>query len=182
MSVVIKTIIANKLNWLLFYILILSIGTNFVGETSALFTDAAQANNNSLNTATIDITTTPSSEIFNVTNMLPGDTVTRDVYVNNNGDADFTYEINNSGTETLLWTDTTDGLQLTIKEGTTVYYDGPLSLLNDNTSSDFLLLAGQTDTLILVVTLPTSADNSFQGLAETVTFTFASTQVPGTER
>jgi spore coat-associated protein N len=182
MSIVIKTIIKNKLNWLLFYILILSLGTNFVGETTALFTDSAQANNNSLRTATIDITTTPASEIFNITDMLPGDTVTRDVYVTNAGNADLTYKVNNSGTGTLLWTDTTNGLQLTIKEGTTIYYDGPLSSLDSNTTSDFLLPEGQSDTLTFVVSLPTSADNTFQGLAETITFTFDATQVTGTSR
>jgi spore coat-associated protein N len=180
MRTVIKMVAKNKLNWILFYLFTLSIGTNFVGETTALFTDSAQASNNLIQTAIVDITTTPASTIFNITDMLPGDTVTRDVYVNNEGTTDFTYKINNSGTGTLLWTDTANGLQLTVREGTNVYYDGPLSDLNSNVASDLLLPRGQTDTLTLMVTLPTSADNSFQGLAETVTFTFDATQVAGT--
>jgi spore coat-associated protein N len=182
MKILIKTMIKNKLNWVLFYMFILSLGTNFVGETTAVFTDSAQANNNLLQAAVIDITTTPTSAIFDIIDMLPGDTVTRDVYVNNAGNADFTYKVNNSGTGTLLWTDTTNGLQLTIKEGSTIYYDGPVSSLNSNAASDFLLPEGQSDTLTFVVSLPTSADNTFQGLAETITFTFDATQVAGTSR
>jgi spore coat-associated protein N len=182
MKVLIKTIIKNKLNWILLYMLTLSLGTNLIGETTALFTDSAQASNNSIQSAIINITATPASEIFNITDMLPGDTVTRDVYVNNAGSADFTYKVNNTGMGTLLWTDTANGLQLTMKEGTTVYYNGPLSELNDNNASDFTLPEGQTDILTLIVTLPTSADNTFQGLTETITFSFDATQVAGTSR
>jgi spore coat-associated protein N len=182
MSTTFKGILKQKINWLFIYVGIIAVGTSYVGETTALFTDSSPATDNVLQGATLDISVTPATDIYNITNMLPGDSAERTITVDNNGNADFTYRIQNSGTETILWTDTTNGLQLTIKEGTTIYYDGSISELNSNTAAEFLLPVGTSDTLTFIVSLPTSADNSFQGISEMITFTFDATQVAGSTR
>lgn len=151
----------------------------------ASFTDSDSNDGNIISTATLEITTTPANPtlLFNVANFVPGDTATRAATVQNSGDVDFTYQIVNSSSpgNTLLWTDTTNGLQLEIQDTDTltVHYNGPLK---DLTTSNLSLSAGQSHNLQFKITFPTSADNSFQSLSETINFTFNATQVTGSER
>lgn len=42
------------------------------------------------------------------------------------------------------------------------------------------LTAGNTDDLVVIIDLPTTADNTFQGLSSTITYTFTGTQRAGT--
>src|SRR5258708_5194820 len=70
-----------------------------------------------------------ATAIVNVTGLVPGDSMSRTVTVQNSGGLSFKYTVSATQTaSTLLWTDLTDGLQLTVKTtGGVVLYSGPLS-------------------------------------------------------
>ncbi|MBM7704711.1 TasA family protein [Metabacillus iocasae] len=153
----------------------------FFGKTTALFTDEVVVNNNIFSTATLSIEVTPKP-IFNVSDIVPGDVIERTVTVENSGTVSFLYDITNTpSVSSLLWTDVTNGLQLEVKQGTTILYNGPISGLNGG-FSPIQLNSAQTEVLTLTVTLPQSADNTFQNLTETVTFNFDAVQLTGANR
>ena len=109
-------------------------------------------------------------------------------------------------TSSLLDTDTSDGLQMKIEKcsgllgwresATTPYtYTCDQLLVGDNNGTRSSVLAerdiigadvalsnmsaltvGSTDDMVVTVTLPSSADNDFQGLTSTVQYTFTGTQ------
>jgi len=106
-------------------------------------------------------------------------------------------------TSSLLDTDKTNGLQLAVKScpvawtetvtngaatytcsggaGTTIANSGPAvgaTTLNNLTS----LTAGGTDHLVVTLSLPTSADNTFQGKTSALAVSFTGTQQTGTAR
>ncbi|MCL9969189.1 CalY family protein [Anoxybacillus kestanbolensis] len=150
-------------------------------ETNALFTDEVTVPDNIATTATLDIVVSPSP-IFNVSNLVPGDRIERVITVQNVGTVPFTYFIRAYSNNTLLWTDVSSGLQLTITKGAETYFDGPISQINTNPNPDFLLNSGASDTLQFTILFPVTADNSFQNISETITFTFHAIQLPGTSR
>ncbi|WP_315905986.1 hypothetical protein, partial [Priestia koreensis] len=118
-----------------------------------------------------------------ITNMVPGDFAAKTVTIQNTGNVDFTYVVGTINTgSTNLWTDKTNGLQVEIKKGATTYYSGPVSDVSTNPASPLSLPVGQNDVLTIKVTLPISADNTFQMLTEVITFTFQATQLPGQDR
>ena len=53
---------------------------------------------------------------------------------------------------------------------------------NYTLSNPASLVAGQTDYLTVAISLPTSADNSFQGKSAALSLTFTGTQRTGTAR
>ncbi|WP_127588266.1 TasA family protein [Paenibacillus koleovorans] len=169
--------------WTLLALLALLLGIARIGVTTAIFTDTTTNSNNILSSAKLDLATSPASQIYNITDLVPGDTVTRSVTVTNPGTVAFTYRVTgSSSTNTLLWTDTTDGFQLEIKEGAATYFSGPISLLNSNPAADLSLASGANTSLSFKISFPVSAGNTFQNLSETITFTFSATQLPGTAR
>ncbi|EMT45750.1 TasA family protein [Anoxybacillus flavithermus] len=150
-------------------------------ETNALFTDEVAVPNNTATTATLDIVVSPSP-IFNVSNLVPGDRIERTINVQNVGTVPFTYFIRAYSNNTLLWTDVSNGLQLNIAKGSETYFNGPISQINTNPNSDLLLNSGASDVLQFTIIFPVTADNSFQNISETITFTFHAVQLPGTSR
>ncbi|WP_162595844.1 TasA family protein [Bacillus sp. CGMCC 1.16541] len=153
----------------------------FFGKTTALFTDEVVIDDNIFSTATLSIEVTPSP-IFNVSDIVPGDVIQRTVTVQNTGTVPFLYDVTNtSSMSSLLWTDVTNGLQLEVKEGSTILYAGPISQLNAGLSP-IQLNSAETDVLTFTVTLPQSANNTFQNLTETVTFDFNAVQLTGANR
>lgn len=98
-----------------------------------------------------------------------GDTATRTVHVQNNGSRTFNYFLNTSGGTGLLWTDTTNGLQMVISRNGTEVYRGPLSMSDRQIGQ---VARGGQDTVTITVSLPTGAGNTFQGLTTTVSYNF----------
>ena len=104
-----------------------------------------------------------------------GVTQTRTVNIQNNGSREFRYYLNTSGGSGLLWTDTTNGLQLSVSRNGVVVYSGPLSMADQQLGQ---LARGGQDTLVIGVTLPSTADNRYQGLTTTMSYNFTAVAVP----
>ncbi len=153
------------------------------GGTSASFTATTVSPNNLLATATLSLSNDKPNDgdLVSVSNLVPGDTVTRSATITNNGTASFTYSASIASlTNSVLWTDTVKGLQVEAKRGTAALYSGPLKNLAIPPSATIAPAA--TDTLSFVFSLPATADNSFQGLSQTFTVTYTATQLAGTAR
>ena len=106
----------------------------------------------------------PGNAIFDITNFLPGDTVSRTIDVKNKGKNTaevFVRGIKTSGTP---GSPKIEGvLDLSIKQGTTTFYSGKLSnFLALNNLSLGTLNKNQTKSYVFKVTFPTSAENEYQ--------------------
>jgi hypothetical protein len=117
--------------------------------------------------------------IVTLGDLVPGDTIGRTITVKNTGALGFRYVVSASQTaNTLLWTDPTNGLQLTVADsGGTVLYSGPLSGLG-SLAGPGTLAAGDTELLRYSFALPASASDAFQGLVQDLTLVFTATQYP----
>lgn len=139
------------------------------------------------------------------TKVAPGDTIERSIDLNNTGSIDLaSVKLTTAASpSSALDTDTTNGLQMQIDScdqawteagtspaftytcgGTTssVLAKAPViqnAVTLNNLSS---LTAGDSDHLLLTLTLPTTADNTFQTDTSTITYTFDATQRTGTNR
>jgi Camelysin metallo-endopeptidase len=173
------------------------------------FTDSSTPINTTVNTGTLSINVAqPGGAVaipVSTANFVPGDSVTRAVNLVNDGDADLgSVTLNSMVTSTpanALTTDLTNGLQLSVKacsvpwtqggtaqaptytcSGTTrTIMSGP-AMGNATLSSPASLTAGGTDYLTFSVSLPTTADNSFQGLSASLSLVFTGTQRGGAAR
>jgi hypothetical protein len=137
--------------------------------------------------------------------LVPGDTVQRAVTLTNNGSEDLsTVSLTTAATtSTKLDTDATNGLQLLIEScstgwteagtapaytytcsGTTrtVLASRPIVGANQTLSNLQSVASTKTDSLRVTVTLPTTADNTFQGLNSVVGFDFTGTQRTATAK
>lgn len=132
-----------------------------------------------------------------VTGMLPGDKVEKLVKLSNTGNSDLnnvTLATDAGTTGSLLTTDATNGLQLTIENCSTAWTGTAGSYVCSGTQSTVLasgpiitgtaktlanltaLTSTKADNLKVTTALPASADNTFQGLTSTIGFTFTATQ------
>jgi len=103
------------------------------------------------------------------------------VTISNTGNVGFTYTASISAVaNTLLWSDTTNGIQVTVHRGATQIYTGPLKTLALAASPT--VAASWTDTLIFDFSLPTGAGNTFQSLSQDFTITYTATQLAGAAR
>src|SRR4051812_47812677 len=148
--------------------------------TFGTFTDSTTPISSTIASGTIDIDVTgPGVTVpMNTTNFVPGDSVTQAVSLINKGSAAFgSVTVNTTATApvSLLTSDATNGLQMELKSctvawsasntcaGTTTSLStGPVvgtRVLNNPAS----LNPGGTDYLAIVISLPASADNTFQG-------------------
>ena len=120
-----------------------------------------------------------ATAIVNLAGLIPGDTISRTITVTNSGSLGFRYAVSATQTaSTALWTDTADGLQLTVSTtGGTVVYAGPLSGLSAF-AGPTTLPAGASETLRYDFSFPASASNTFQGLAQDLTLVFDAVQYP----
>lgn len=131
-----------------------------------------------------------------VTGLLPGDSVEKFATLTNSGNS----ALNNitltasTTSPTALTADPTNGLQLTIEScsvawtvvagaadtcsgtPTTVLAKSPVIGANKTLAGLASLAASGTDNLKVTTTLPTTADNTFQGLTSTIDFAFTGTQ------
>jgi len=120
-----------------------------------------------------------ATAVVNLTDLVPGDSVDRTITVQNSGSLAFRYTVSASQTaSTPLWTDTTDGLQLTVRtSGGTVLYAGPLSGLGF-LAGPATLAPGASETLRYTVDFPASASNAFQGLIQDLALVFDAVEYP----
>ncbi|MEA2662384.1 MAG: spore coat-associated protein [Chloroflexota bacterium] len=151
--------------------------------SSASFTAMTTNPGNQFGSATLTAGNDKSAaaSLVSLANMVPGDTASRTVTLTNTGNVGFTYTGAASATaSTLLWSDATNGLQVTVKRGATTLYSGPLKTMSLPASAT--IAAGATDALTLDFSLPTSADNTFQSLTQDFTITYTATQLAGAAR
>ncbi len=153
-------------------------------QSSASFTATSINPGNQFITATLSITNDKAAAgaLVTLANMVPGDTATRTVTLTNSGSVGFTYSFSagQSG-NTLLWTDATNGLQVSATRGATTLYSGALKNMQ-NVAIAAPVSAGGTDTITYAFSLPASAGNSFQTLTQDLTITYTATQLAGAAR
>ena len=137
------------------------------------------------------------------TGFVPGDSLTRAVTLNNSGTAGLSSITlgSTASTANLLSSDTVNGLQLAVKSCSVPYTQGGTAAAPTYTCSGAenvlangaavtslqlpglaSLNPGGSDNLVLSITLPTSAGNSFQGLSNTLNLTFTGVQRTGSSR
>ena len=179
------------------------------GAGYSAFQSQAQPIRSPLSTATIQLSLTGTgstgSLAIGANNLVPGDSIQREVMLENTGSASIgtvSMQITNS-TNTALSSNASDGLQIGVRtcplawtatslsDGgysyscamtpTTVIASEPIGTLEAVTPLPIpaIPVAG-AQAIVIAVTLPTSAGNSFQGLNDTLTYTFTATQAQGT--
>jgi spore coat-associated protein N len=152
--------------------------------SAASFTATSLNPGNTFVTATLALTNDKSASgaLITLASMVPGDTATRTVTLTNTGNVSFTYSFSASqSNNTLLWSDATNGLQVTATRGATTLYSGALKNLS-NVAVATPVAAGATDAITYVFSLPVAAGNTFQTLTQDLTITYTATQLPGTAR
>ena len=170
--------------------------------TFGTFTDSTTPVATTVQTGTLDINLAQPSGAYAIpvttTNFVPGDSITRAVNLSNDGStalSSVTLASVSTGASNALTTDSVNGLQLSLKacsvawtQGgtasapsytcsgtTTTMYSGPAaaSLQLSNPAS---LNPGGVDNLVFSVSLPTTADNTFQNKSASLSITFTGTQ------
>lgn len=153
-------------------------------KSSASFTAVTDNPGNSFGSATLTASNDKSAaaSLISIGNMVPGDTAARTVTISNTGNVGFTYTgVASATANTLLWSDTTNGLQVTVKRGATTLYSGALKNLAIPASPTIAASTG-TDTLSFDFSLPLSAGNTLQTLTQDFTITYTATQLAGAAR
>lgn len=168
--------------------------------TFASFTAQTSSTGNTFSTGTLTLTgSTASTTSFTTSNLKPGDSVPRYIsIVNPAGNINATLELgvhSEAGTPTVLSTNTTNGLRYKIDECSQAWAGSPLAcggtttanVIADRaivtaTTSLGAINAGATRHFLVTPSLPTAADNTFQGKSEAFTFAFIATQVSGEVR
>jgi len=121
-------------------------------------------------------TDAPATGLMTMSNMWPGACATQNVNVFNAGRLGFTtYTLSTAAASspTALWSDSTNGLQLRVRRGTTVVYDGPISVANLALGAS--MAPGDIDLLELRICLPVGTGNAVQGQSQTVSMTWTAT-------
>jgi hypothetical protein len=178
--------------------------------TFGTFTDSTAPLNASVSSGTLDINLaagdTGGSLAVSATNIVPGDSIARSVTLTNDGSTALSSLALSStpSTTNLLSSDKTNGLQLAVDScsvvwtkstnaaGGTVYTCSGTKKAVVASAAAFQsstpitgvnsLAAKGTDYLVVTVSLPTTADNTFQGLSNTFSVSFTGSQATGTNR
>jgi hypothetical protein len=176
-------------------ILCVAVVAVLVVAMSAIFTDEATVPGNTFSTGEVSISTSPTTSLVTMSDMVPGDEVTSPLTVSNDGTIELRYAAVSTTTEDVLAAE----LDLTIKtgvttcsnadfdtDGTVIY--GPAALgsvagvnvIGDPTqgaqAGDRVLAAAASEVLCFNVLLPASAGDAIAGLTTTATFTFSAEQ------
>jgi hypothetical protein len=173
--------------------------------TFGTFTDSSTPIASTISSGTVSINLTQQGFTVPATtsNFVPGDSLTRAVNLTNAGSSNFgsVSLLTSVATPSNLTTDATNGLQLAVKKCTVPYTQGGTAsaatyacsgtetvLASGPAVSNYVLnnpaslTAGATDYLTFTLSLPTSADNTFQGKSAALSLTFTGTQRTGTAR
>ena len=173
------------------------------------FTDSSTPIDTTVSTGTLSINVAqPAGAVIipvTTNSFVPGDSLTRAVNLVNDGGADLgSVSLTSSlasGTANVLTQDLTNGLQLSVKKCTVPWTQGgtaqaPTYTCSGTTSTILsgpavssaalsgpaALTAGGTDYLTFSISLPTTADNTFQGKSAALNLVFTGTQRAGTAR
>jgi spore coat-associated protein N len=153
--------------------------------SGADFTASAANPGNVFTTGTLLIGNSSSSALLNLTGMKPGDTQSSTVDITNTGSlaGDFVLKTANAtGSAALLgqmdltvldcgaWTTSAPSCST----GTTTVYSGKVSSLTNSSLGNYA--GGIKHRYKFTATLPSSTDNTFQGLTAGVDFTWSATQ------
>jgi hypothetical protein len=173
--------------------------------TFGSFTASTTPTSTTVNSGTLSINLTQQGYAIPATtnNFLPGDSMTRAVNLVNNGGSPFgsvTLGVTTSA-PSLLTTDATNGLQLTVKSCSVPWTQGGTSsaptyscsgatgtvgngpvIGNTTLAGMNSLNGGGTDYLTFSISLPAAAGNTFQGLSAPLTLTFTGVQATGSAR
>ena len=176
--------------------------------TFGTFTDSTAPLNASVTSGTLSLdlnaTNSTASLPMNATGFVPGDTISRSVDLANTGNLAFAgiSMASTATTSSLLDTDKVNGLQLSVKScpvnwtesltngvatytcsGTTTNVVNSGAAVTSATLTGIASLnAGGTDHLVVTLTLPAGADNTFQGKTSALSISFTGTQKTGTNR
>jgi hypothetical protein len=173
--------------------------------TFGSFTASTTPASTTVNSGTLSINLSQQGYAIPATtsNFVPGDSMTRAVNLVNNGASPFGSVALGVTTSapSLLTTDATNGLQLTVKSCSVAWtQSGPASapvytcsgttntvgtgpvVGNTTLSGVNSLSAGGTDYLTFSIALPGTADNTFQGKSAALTLTFTGVQATGSAR
>ena len=187
----------SNLSRILVVLLLVGVVAAGLGVASnAIWTDSQAVDANVFSAGTVDISTLPTTALVTYSGMAPGDEVTNDVTVTNDGSLELRYAVTSTTTEDTLAAQ----LDLTIKTGVTtctnagfdtdgsVIY-GPADLGSiagidvigdptpgDDTGDRTLAGSGGNEDLCFNVELPDATNDTFQGLTTTATFTFEAEQ------
>lgn len=163
--------------------------TSTAGSTTANFTATATSPANQFASAVLAMSNDKpnAGDLVNLTGLVPGDTAQRVVKITNTGDAGFTYAASASATaNTLLWSDTTNGLQAAVYRCNNCTTTGNLvysgALKNLAVPASGTIAAGAFEHLTFVFSFPSAAGNTFQGLSQDLTVTYTATQLAGSAR
>lgn len=120
-----------------------------------------------------------ATAIVNLNDLVPGDTMVRTITVRNSGTLAFRYAVSvTQAASTRLWTDTVDGLQLTVSTlGGSTLKSGPISTLG-TVAGPTILAPGTTETLRYTFTFPASAGSPFQGIRQDLALVFDAVEFP----
>jgi hypothetical protein len=173
--------------------------------TFGTFTDSTTPVDTTIQSGTlsIDVTQTGYAVPVTTTGFLPGDSLTRAVTLVNDGTAQLgSISFTSAATVgSVLTSDIVNGLQLSLKScsvawtqggtasaptytcggTTTTLVNGP-AVTNAPLTNPASINAGGRDYLVFSVSLPTSADNTFQGKSSTLSLSFTGVQRSGTAR
>ncbi|WP_166509590.1 TasA family protein [Blastococcus sp. TF02-8] len=165
--------------------------------TFGTFSDSATpVDNATVSTGTLGIDAVQQGSLgLNVTGLVPGDSITRAITLKNDGQLPLgkvSVSVTGTGSAVL-----TNGLTLALKScpvawtqsgntfscasGEKVLGSGALTANYDLAGAASLIPNG-TDYIAYTVTLPTTADNSFQGQSAALKMTFTGTQLTGSAR
>lgn len=128
------------------------------GATMAIFTDEATNAGNSFAAGTVSVALGAQHVPVTVTNIAPGDIVTRSFTVTNDGTLELRFDVAAAATGTLF-------------VGTTPAVVGGLG-----DDQNVVLKPGDSATVTFTVALPLAANNDYQGATGTVNFTISAEQ------
>jgi hypothetical protein len=169
------------------------------------FTDSTTPVNTTISSGTLSIDLTQPSVAIptSTTGFVPGDSLTRAVNLVNDGNSALGSVTLSStvASPSVLTTDIVNGLQMTLKSCSVPWTQGGTTsnptyscsgterslgtgpaVANVTLSNPASLAVGGTDYLTFSISLPTSADNTFQNKSAALTLTFTATQRTGTAR
>jgi hypothetical protein len=176
--------------------------------TFGTFTDSTAPLNASVTSGTLslDLNAVNSTATLpmNATGFVPGDSISRSVDLANTGNLAFAgiSMTSTATTSSLLDTDKVNGLQLGVKScpvnwtetvtngvatytcsgATTTVVNSGSAVTSATLTGVASLNAGGTDHLVVTLTLPASADNTFQGKTSALSVSFTGAQKTGTNR